>query len=96
MLSQNSVERGSVLSGVATSDLLEEGEDDSRVHGLVSNTQVDSIGVGDVVDGVSNQRCSERCQFGSEGREGGAECCMKTAGLKKAPSKMKLASSGIQ
>ena len=53
LLTQNGVERGAILASIASTDLLQKGEDDSRVHGLVSDSQVDTVSLSNVVDRVS-------------------------------------------
>lgn len=55
LFSKDSVEGGSILAGITDSDLLQEGKNNSCVHGLIGYGEVDSISLGNVVDRVSER-----------------------------------------
>ena len=68
LFAEDSVERGAIFASITASDLLQEGKNNSSVHCLVSDGQVDSIGLSDVVDGVSD---GFGIESNGKGRRGG-------------------------
>lgn len=68
LLSKDSVERRTILASIANSDLLEEGENNSCVHGLIGDSEVDSISLGNIVDRVSKRKTRQdgQCWIGEE------------------------------